>query len=158
MIRTTFVILLTCLLSINVYGQKQKYLTVELAGSGGLGSFNYETSFYQKGNLSLNYRIGLSVTPIDKNNGIVLIFPILLHGVYGKTKHKLDFGIGQTISITTKANAFILMPISFGYRLQPQEKNYYIRFAYTPIISYLLDFQWQHWAGITYGIKLNNRK
>ncbi len=137
-----------------VHSQSQTYLSIELAGSGGLASVNFERFFYQKNNLALYHRTGFSLVPVDKNNGWVLIFPLMLHAVYGRTKYKLDIGLGQTISVTTKGSAFVLMPLSFGCRLQPLGKSYYFRLAYTPIVSYLLDFQWQHWGGITCGIAL----
>jgi hypothetical protein len=63
---------------------------------------------------------------------------------------KPDIGIGQTISITTKGSPFFMMPAEAGCRYQPADKNYYIRLSYTPIISYLIDFQIQHWGGFTY--------
>jgi hypothetical protein len=148
---------LTAILICNAYGQSDKYLTFELAGSGGLASVNYETSLLQKESINLYLRFGFSVAPIDKNNGVALVFPVMAHAVWGKTKHKLDIGLGQSISITTTGQYYILMPLSVGYRFQPEDKNYYLRAAYTPIVSYLLDFQWQHWAGITFGYKLNRK-
>ena len=140
------------------YGQNDRYVTFELSGVGGFASLNYEKSFFKKGVNDISYRFGFSVTPIDKNNGMVLIFPVMIHDVIGKTAHKLDLGIGQSFSVTTKGDFFILMPISFGYRYQPEDKKYYLRLAYTPLVSYLIDFQWQHWAGFTYGYRLNKRE
>jgi len=139
------------------FGQ-DRHLSFELAGSGGLASINFEKSFYQKEALNMKYRIGFSFVPIDKNNGSTLILPIMIHGVFGQTSHKLDLGIGQTVSVTTKGQAFILMPLACGYRFEPDNKNYYLRVSYTPIISYLIDWQWQHWAGVTYGLKLKTKE
>lgn len=120
-----------------------------------MASINLENTIHQKGNLRVAFRSGFSYIPIDKNNGGALIFPNMIHGSYGKEVHFADFGFGLAPSITSKlAGAYIRLPLSFGYRIQPKEKKYYLRFSYTPLVSFLFDFQWQHWAGITYGIKL----
>lgn len=159
---------LLLILSHSVYGQKMKLdgtpklyenertIYFELAGSGGLGSFNYETKIkkLKLEKYNLRWRFGLSYAPIDKNNGGALVFPVMLHSLIGKNQHYLDVGIGQSISITTKGNFFFLMPLSIGYRLDNNTNRHFWRFSYTPIVSYLLDFQWQHWAGITFGLKL----
>ncbi len=140
-----------------LFAQKKRALSFELGGSGGLASINYEQNYFEKKNLSLLARIGFSYGPIDANNGGVLIFPIMTHAIIGSSDHKLDMGIGQTFSITTKGNYFILMPTCVGYRYQPVTKNHYWRFAYTPIFSYLIDFQTQHWGGITYGYNFTRK-
>ncbi len=134
----------------------ESFLSFELAGSGGLASLNYERSFHKNDSRKFLWRTGFSLAPIDKNNGVVLVFPLMVHGVFGASKHKLDVGIGQTISISTKAAFFILLPTSIGYRLEPSDKRYYWRFAYTPIFSYLIDFQMQQWGGIAFGYRLKN--
>ncbi|MCH2177098.1 MAG: hypothetical protein MK193_15360 [Lentisphaeria bacterium] len=103
-------------------------------------------------------RYGFSLAPVDPNNGTNLVFPIMGHFIYGASKHKFDAGIGQALSVTTKLGLFISAPMSFGYRLQPEEKNLYWRFAYTPLVSYIVDFQWQHWGGITFGYHFNRKK
>ncbi|MEM8523303.1 MAG: hypothetical protein AAGG68_01610 [Bacteroidota bacterium] len=133
--------------------QKAQYLSFELGGSGGLASINYEKVFSQKENIALYYRTGFSFAPVDQNNGTAFIFPLMLHTKIGKDQHFLDLGLGQSISITSEGNFFIRMPTSLGYRFEPTGKKIYWRFSYTPIVSYLLDFQWEHWGGITFGHK-----
>jgi hypothetical protein len=146
------------LLSINGNAQEQNYFSFELAGSGGLASLNYEHTVLDRTKLDLNMRYGFSFAPIDKNNGAVLIFPIMLHFLIGENAHKLDLAAGQTISITTKGSPFIAAPLAIGYRFQPLDKKYFFRCSYTPIVSYLIDFQWQNWAGITFGYHFNRNK
>jgi hypothetical protein len=141
-----------------VNSQIKDYFSLELAGSGGLASISYERNFLDKEVVDLHWRLGFSYAPVDKNNGGALVFPVLVHGVIGKNAHKLDVGLGQTLSITTKGRTFVMMPAVLGYRFQPTEKNYFLRLAYTPIISYLVDFQVQHWAGFTYGYHFNRKK
>lgn len=139
-------------------GQEKNYFSFELAGSGGFGSLNYEHPIFHKSKFTIHMRYGFSFTPIDKNNGTNIIFPIMLHCLIGENDHKLDLGIGQAISITTKASFFLYTPLAAGYRYQPNDKNYFIRCSYTPILSYLIDVQWQNWVGLTYGYHFNRKK
>ena len=133
---------------------KRHNVYFELGGSGGFGSFNYEKIFaHRNPKMRFLLRPGLSFTPIDKNNGFALIFPVLVHGVYGE-KHCLDVGIGQTFTITSKGQFFFRAPLSIGYRLEPKESRMFYRFSYTPIVSYLFDQQWEHWGGISIGYKI----
>lgn len=133
---------------------RRNSIYAELGGSGGFGSLNYEWNFRAREYNRWMLRTGISGTHIDKNNGSALIFPVMLHFVRGQ-KHALDVGIGQTLTVTTRGSAFVRMPISLGYRLEPEGSRMFYRFSYTPIVSYLVDFQWEHWAGISIGFKLN---
>jgi hypothetical protein len=132
----------------------RKNIYLELAGSGGFGSINFEWIFaHRNPKMRLSLRPGISVTPIDKNNGLALIFPVMVHGIYG-VNHCLDVGIGQTFTITTKGQFFFRAPLSIGYRLEPKSSRMFYRFSYTPIVSYLFDRQWEHWGGISIGYKI----
>ncbi|MEL6718892.1 MAG: hypothetical protein AAFP82_09275 [Bacteroidota bacterium] len=134
--------------------QKERYLSFELAGSGGLASINYEKELLQKEKARLYYRLGFSFAPVDRNNGAAFVFPLMLHTKIGQGKHLLDLGLGQTISITSRGNFFFKIPASLGYRIEPPDKKQFWRFSYTPIISYLFNYQWEHWGGITFGYKI----
>ena len=125
----------------------------ELAGSGGFGSFNFEWMFMTRQRNRWAIRTGISGTYIDKNNGAGIISPVMGHFIWGKN-HGLDLGIGQALTITTRGNVFLRTPLSLGYRLEPAESRFFYRFSYTPIVSYLVDFQWEHWGGISIGYKL----
>ena len=128
-------------------------LSLEIAGSGGLGSINYSKSFKAFENLQLDYRLGITAAPIDRNNGTAIGFPLLIHGIFGSGKHKLDAAIGQGISITTAGSFFVTGLASIGYRYQTSGKLYY-RFSYTPFIPYIVDRQYIHWGGITIGYNI----
>ena len=133
---------------------KRKNIYLELGGSGGFASFNFEWIFaHRNPKMRFLLRPGISVSPIDKNNGLALIFPVMVHGVYGQ-KHCLDVGLGQTFTITTKGQFFFRAPLSIGYRLEPKSSRMFYRFSYTPIVSYLFDQQWEHWGGISVGYKI----
>jgi len=141
-------------LVVNSYAQKSKFLSFELLGSGGLASLNYESQFLNRDLTDLYFRAGFSVMPIDANNGAALIFPLMVHSTIGKSSHKLDIGLGQTFTITTKGQFFLRMPFSTGYRFEPEDKKYYLRASYTPIISYIYNFQSENWGGLTFGYRI----
>ena len=151
-----FTVILT-LLSFQSFGQTHNYLSFELAGSGGVGSLNFEHAFFKKEALELDYRIGFSAAPIDKNNGVGLVFPLMVHGIYGKKASKLDIGTGIALTITTRGALYLKSPVSIGYRFEPIDKNYYLRLAYTPLVGYIVDFNVQHWGGFTYGYKFTKK-
>lgn len=136
------------------FRERRNTLYLELGGSGGFGSFNYEWNFHASFLRRWMLRTGISGAYIDKNNGAAIILPVMAHYVYGDI-HKLDLGIGQAFTVTTRGNFFARMPVSIGYRLEPKESRIFYRFSYTPIVSYLVDFQWEHWAGISVGYTLN---
>lgn len=151
----SFVIFMTFGQSASV---KRKSVFLEIAGSGGLGSINYENHFFKKNNTDFTFRVGLSFAPIDKNNGTGLVFPIMINSLIGKNAHKLELGLGQGITITTKGSFFLLTTAAVGYRYQQETKNWFYRVTYTPIISYLYDFQVQQWGGISVGYTFNNKE
>lgn len=139
------------------FGQDESNKTtsifLEIAGSGGFGSINYERQFYKRNIIELSWRVGFSMTPIDRNNGTALIFPVMVNSLIGKSAHKLELGIGQGITITTKGSPFILGLASVGYRYQADNSNWFYKINYTPIISYLFDVQVQQWGGIGVGYR-----
>jgi len=128
----------------------------EIAGSGGLGSINYEHPVASNFNFPLRWRAGISLAPIDKNNGVGVVIPLMIHACIGKNSHQLDLGIGQGITVTTKGSFFALATVSMGYRYQPKNENWFYRVSYTPLISYWVDFQLQHWAGVSIGRTFKN--
>jgi len=136
---------------------KRKSIYFEIAGSGGLGSINYERHFAVKNNTEFTWRAGLSFAPIDKNNGTGIVFPLMISSLIGKTSHKLELGLGQGVTITTKGHLFMLTTAALGYRYQPIAKRWFYRVTYTPLISYLVDFQIQQWAGISIGYSFNSK-
>lgn len=139
--------------------QEGRSISIEAGGVGGLGAVSFETTWNQSERWDLVYLTGFSLIPIDRNNGTVLVFPQMVHSVYGEGPHQLDMGIGLAPSFTTTLNgAYVRMPLSIGYSLQPMNSRVYWRLAYTPLVSFLFDFQWQHWGGLTLGYRLPQKK
>lgn len=155
------VFLLLTLLSIEGNAQStllsKNSFFLEIGGNGGIGSINYEHLWLQKGNSSFTWRVGFSMAPIDKNNGTGLVFPLMMNWMTGKGAHKFELGVGQGVTITTKGHFFMLTTTKMGYRFQPSDKNLFFGISYTPLLSYIVDFQIQQWAGIHIGYILNSR-
>lgn len=137
---------------------KRRSVFFELAGSGGLGSLNYESRFAKRKQTEFAWRAGLSFAPIDKNNGTGLVFPVMVHSLSGAGPHKLELGLGQGMTVTTKGHFFLLTTAALGYRYQHVDKRWFYRLTYTPLISYLVDFQVQHWGGASIGYTFNSGK
>ncbi len=137
---------------------KRRSVFFETAGSGGLGSINYEKLFHQNENIEFTWRAGISIAPIDRNNGVGIVFPLMVNGLFGKRAHKLELGLGQGVTITTKGSGFILATAAIGYRYQHESKKWFYRITYTPLISYLIDFQVQQWAGVSIGYTLTKKE
>lgn len=149
---------------------QERSIFLEIGGSGGLGSINYEAPLWipsdygpkfrdmcgspPHSSFLFTWRAGFSLSPIDKNNGVAIIFPAMVNWVYGCGKHKLEIGGGFAPTITTKGSFYIKSPLLAGYRFEPTDKRWFARISYTPIVGWLVDYQWQHWAGISIGYKL----
>ncbi len=136
---------------------KKHAVFIELLGSGGFGSINYENQFLTKPKFALTFRTGLSVAPIDKNNGAGIVFPVMVNVLFGKGPHKLEFGLGQGITVTTRGSFFTLTTAVAGYRFQRKDRPWFYRATYTPLISYLVDFQVQQWGGLSIGYSFGKK-
>lgn len=135
--------------------EKKRAVFFEIGGSGGVGSLNFEKWFYEKKSTQLTWRAGLSLAPIDKNNGTGIVCPLMVNALIGQSAHKLELGIGQGLTLTTKGQFFALTTAVLGYRYQPEAKKWFYRLSYTPLISYLVDFQMQQWGGLSIGYMIN---
>ena len=157
MIRNSLFTFLFLFWSLNSSAQKSKSLFLELGGSGGLGSINFEKYFSQKEKIAFTWRAGLSFSPVDRKNGNAIIFPLMINSLIGKSKNKLELGIGQGISFTTKGSFFALGLADIGYRRQNPDKRVFYRITYTPLISYIVDLQVQHWFGFSIGFNIRKK-
>lgn len=165
-------IVFACLLAQQVSAQSRT-IFLELGGSGGLGSINYEKPLWIPSDYGpklrdncgspphsgyfLSWRFGFSLTPVDKNNGVALVFPVMMNWIYGCGNHKLEVGAGLASTITTKGSFYFKSPLVLGYRFEPKDKHLFMRIGYTPIVGWWFDRQWQHWAGISIGYKLQSK-
>lgn len=168
----TFFLLLLLLLSLTtiVASAQTRGIFLEAGGSGGLGSVNYEKWIPLKPHRHTGFfghdcpdpvfrytlRAGLGFSPIDKNNGSVIVVPLMANVILGREadRHRLEIGAGVAPSITTKGGWFIKSPLFIGYRWNPNDRRLFVRAGYAPIVAWLVDFQWQHWAGVSIGYHL----
>ncbi len=140
----------------SIYSQEDKERSIyfEVGGSGGLGSLNYEASILKSlSSEKINYtwRAGLSFAPIDKNNGTGIVFPIMINSLIGASNHRLEIGVGQGFTVTTRGSFFTMTTAVIGYRFDAKNNPLFFRATYTPLISYLIDFQVQQWGGLSIG-------
>lgn len=131
-----------------------KSLSLELGGSAGLASINYEKAFREASNHQLAYRIGLSGFPIDRNSGMAFVLPFALQARWGTGPHRLEAAMGLSLSFTTRLKLFSQAIPAIAYRYQAPDKRIFYKLSYTPLISFLFHWQYQHWAGITIGYDL----
>jgi len=120
---------------------------VELGGSGGLGSVNMAAPV---GSSDLfRARAGLSLMPLDRNTGWVVIVPMLLE-VESRGTLSAVAGAGLGVSCTTKLHPHVRGTLELGGRYRPKGPVW-VGVAYTPLVSFILDRQWEHWAGLQVG-------
>lgn len=165
-------LLFTLVLCLRMVHAQERTVFLELGGSGGLGSFNFEkwnapdpvprAGIHSRDPKSWWYgmRYGISASPIDKNNGWVIVAPVMASVLYKKYRspHGFEISGGFAPSFTTKGALFIKSPFALGYRFQRWDKRIFFRVAYTPLFAWLVDFQWQHWAGISVGYQLASKQ
>lgn len=133
---------------------------IEGAGIGGYGSLNYERVIIRKTNLSFYVRGGLSTYNLKDYTTSFnpdIIIPMAINGLYG-TNHKMEFGIGQTITSIVHANYSTWQPdretnfhanFTIGYRFQKETGGMVFRINYSPIIEFYRFYR--HWGGISLG-------
>ncbi len=138
----------------------QNILYMAVGGIGGYGSLNYERIIFVKANLMIGGRIGIgtyNITDYTIKFNPDIIIPLAVTGLYG-SKHKIEFGFGQTISNTVQANHLnweaerttnIHANFTVGYRYQKDEGGIVIRCCYTPIIEFCKYYK--HWGCISIG-------
>ncbi|GAB4294259.1 MAG: hypothetical protein Kow0068_19100 [Marinilabiliales bacterium] len=174
------IILLLSLLFVNlVFGQeadntknfnKKNSLFIEIGGNSVLGSLNYERNLLDFSNFDINIRGGIGpFIPINKG----LITNLSFNSLFLSGKFKPEVGAGITFVYDSeglqlscediKDTAFYLgytpgkkydylfnMNIGFRYFF----KNHFIKCVYVPYFWHdCYRNQFNHWAGISYGIK-----
>jgi len=55
--------------------------------------------------------------------------------------------------VTTKGSFFIRGSGLLGLRWEEADRPWIVRASYTPLISYLLDWQYEHWGGLSVGFR-----
>jgi hypothetical protein len=131
----------------------ERSVHLELGGVGGLWSLNMERSL---GRNQWYFQYGITYLPTGTHH--VFTSPLLIKKVFGQKNHRLETGIGQGFSLAFqegKPKVFARGILLTGWRYQKEESPWIFRAFYSPLISYLVDLQYQHWAGIGVGLQLN---
>jgi hypothetical protein len=133
-------------------------VNAELGGNGGVYSLNYQRSFERLVRLRLSWCAGLSVYP----RGSLITMSVPVSVIYRKTLRNADdlvFGAGQTLILSNTKGGYIRGTFRLGYRWHILKKNaWYIEAAYTPFYSYLYNFQWDNWLGVSFGYYFQHKK
>lgn len=133
--------------------ENRRNIYLEGLGVAGLGSFNYEFIFVRRNHFQFMFRPGIGIqTPTS--NKILINVPLMAHILAGGKGHYFDFGVGEMPGISTKGEFSIQTPFSAGYRLSPLKRGFFCRIAYTPRMSYIGGFKYEHWAGLAVGLKI----
>ena len=129
-----------------VYGQdtsapaRDNLVYVELLGSGGLYSVNYERALTP----SMRVRVGAAAWTAesfwsDAETGIQT-FPMMLHVVPGRGSHRLEAGIGVLAGHRdrdfSESRGFVSLIASIGYRYEPPQRRFIFRTGFTPFYGF----------------------
>ena len=132
---------------------------LEVLGAGGLGSLNYDRTFFDKSHFMAGARVGIGsihFTDFTRRFNPDLVFPAGAFLCYGK-RMKAELAGGLTITSIVYPDPENFRPsrrgevhawASIGARYQRRTKGVLLRLAYTPIIEF---GAWRHWAGASVG-------
>jgi hypothetical protein len=86
-----------------------------------------------------------------------IFIPIAISGIYGK-KHRLELGVGQTLSSIVEINHSnweLVRSIKFhtnfifGYRYHKVDGGFLFKISYTPIVEF--NNNYRHWGAVSFG-------
>jgi len=129
-----------------VYGQdtvapaRDNAAYVELLGSGGLYSVNYERALTP----SVRVRVGAAAWTAESfwsdAKTRLRTFPLMLHVVPGRGSHRLEAGIGVLPGYRDHdfgaSGGFVSLIASVGYRYEPPQRRFIFRTGFTPFYGF----------------------
>ncbi|MEZ5069897.1 MAG: hypothetical protein R2751_02745 [Bacteroidales bacterium] len=110
----------------------QKSIYVEIGGSAGVGSINYESIFAATGKTEFLWRFGLSGLPIDKNNGFVIIIPATVGTLIGGNNINLNW-VSVRIQHNNKGKSFCFNNPNYWISLSKNPANRFIFELHIPL-------------------------
>ena len=128
---------------------------LELLGSGGIYSINYDRLFTP----NIGGRIGFSYFSFDADNLLlsttIYLFPVSFNYFIGNGNSKLELGAGMTI-ITGNydwlglkgSGSAVFANFNIGYRYQPVDGGFLFRIGFTPWIT---PQGFKLWSGLSIG-------
>lgn len=151
----------------NYNGDKEAKNSVylDIMGTGGWYSLNYERILFTKDKLDLGISSGASVThfkDFDRRFNPDFSIPLSLNAFYGKNHH-LEVGVGSTFASVVRADEDYLaqrylninLTMTLGYRYQKPGGGFLFRAAYTPIIPVYRQIsengEFKNWFSLSFG-------
>lgn len=143
-------------------------ISISAGGKGGFYTLEYQQFFRKEKPFELYAGLGLSGFAVDQRATIVV--PISF-GVQRKVE-KWDFfsGIGfspnwtyyyQAFSAGTSPSRFrwySRLFLEFGARRYFSNPHFSLAVSYTPLLSVVENFQWEHWGAFTFAYHFNTAK
>lgn len=167
-IRLLIHLVMSCsiILGVNeVFGQSrhlsQNSIYLELLGSGLVYSINYERSINQflSGRIGFMYDLLHLVIADDEDEQDRLnMLPLMLYYIPGKSKHKLEIGLGIAFVFTKgkfddvgifDSDTNLVGATTIGYRIQPESRGVIFRISFTPFFG---DEGVLPWGGLSVGV------
>jgi hypothetical protein len=136
-------------------------LFIELYGSAGIYSLNYERVYLISPALNLTSRVGFAYLGLSSPwNLNIISCPVSFSALLGKHDNRIELGIScayytQNVAETDKNDRNnLLNGLIIGYRLQPKNKHVIIRITYTPLLKKSLnsnDHSFYQGGGFSFG-------
>lgn len=158
---TALLILSLTLAAVPCFAQKtsaRNSIYLELLGSGGIYSFNYDRMFTE----NISGRIGVMYFPavpsLFSSVENLFIMPFTLNFLIGENSHKLELGagivygqanVGITFNNETETSSAISETFTIGYRYQQRLGGFLFRIGFTPLFRFGEIFM--PWGGISIG-------
>jgi hypothetical protein len=176
-------ILCVVLIMISSYGWAQKSSSdivdlkhaayLELGGTAGIWSLNYDLMALNISNFKVGARLGLGMLGENyAETSVDVHVPLTVNFMYAfKEKHHIELAVGahfRSYEIRSvkfaedtgfKRKSEVLGNYSIGYRFQSPDGGFVFRVAYSP--SFYQDgiyFRYEHWAGLSVGYAFKKKK
>lgn len=142
--RIVFVVFLLQLTYFNSFSQdenKSQAVYLELGGSGGFYTMNFDTRFTSKAN-GWGGRIGIGYFPTLFGPGGVTSVPLVINYLKGEKKHFLEVGAGATylsvkgnlLGLSSYAGSALIGNLAIGYR-RVSDSGFTFRTGLTPLFG-----------------------
>jgi hypothetical protein len=143
---------------------------IELAGSAGIWSLNYDLVALNINNFKVGARLGFGfMTEGYPGTTLDVHVPLTVNFMYAfKEKHHIELGVGTQIasyeirSVKTATDAgFVrkteaLGNMTLGYRFQNPKGGFMFRVFYSPFFYQDgIYFRYEHWGGVSLGYAFN---
>ena len=139
---------------------------LELGGSGGLYSLNYDLIGININGFKIGARLGLEFLSEGRQGTTVDVYiPFTVNFMYAfGNKHHIELGVGPQIGSYEIKNVItatdiglirkteVLGNATFGYRFQNPDGGFMFRVFYSPFFYQEgVQFRYEHWAGVSIG-------